>query len=875
MPVKKTPRPPRWAEQLLEWYCRPELLEDLQGDLHEFFLRNVAAKGPRRARLIYLLDVIKFFRTYTVKSPKVSPAMNHPTLIHNYLRTTFRSLRKNRLFSGINVLGMAISMSVGLLLIAFVSELRQFDRFHSDYDRIYRVGNTYESSRYGLEHYASTSVLAGKLIGESVPGIERVVTLNRSFNKDLTYADKTLALRGLWASEDFFDLFSFELISGNAGSALAKPYSLVLTRSSAEKLFGTTEVIGKVVTIEDQPFTVSALLEDPPRNSHLQFEMLAPLKTAEEQLAVNAKAQWWNWNNMWNNYVYVTLEVNADLAAVQDGLDRISEAENRGDTSASIGMGLQPMRDLVISRRLSNQIGYHIDQSFIWFLVVLALVVIVSACFNYTNLSIARAMRRSKEVGIRKVIGASRRQVFSQFILEAVLIAVLSLFFSLALFRWLRPQFMSLEPNFFDQISLLPSLAVYLYFLLLAVVVGLAAGFVPAVFFSRVEPAKVIKDISKLQLFRHITLRKALITFQYILSICFIVAVSFGYQQYKYSLNFDLGFNTENVLNIRLQGNAADVLKREVEQLPEVIGISASMMVPSTGNTNSAPARKPGSSDSTFIFYNKVDEHYLSLHEHELIAGENFRPASSEDQPETAVIVNEQALSFLEIEQPEQAIGQEIIFDGERMQIIGVVRDFHYSTLNDPVRNFAFRQDPTALRVLNLKIATTDVGVTMDRLRAIWKKIDAVHPFEAQFYEDAIQETYGEYTAMMKIIGFLAVLAISIASFGLLGMVVFTTETRLKEISIRKIFGATEGSLVFLLSRGFLGLLIIASLVAVPLTFFFFDQVVFAGIAFRAPVDFFQLFLCTLLVIGIALLAVSSQTIRVARANPAEVLGEE
>lgn len=871
----KTPQPPRWADRLLQWYCRPELLEDLQGDLHEYFQRNLKSKGLWSARITYIIDVIKFIRPYTARLPKFSSPMNYPTFIQHYLKAAFRSIGRRKLFSGINILGMAVSMSVGLLLIAFISELKNFDRFHANFQRIYRVVNTFESSRYESEDYASTSILTGKRIEESVPGVEEVVTITRAFNKDLTYQGKTLPMKGLWASTDFFRLFSFDLISGNSATALQTPYSLVLTRSSAEKLFRSTDVVGKVVSIDEEPYTISALIEDPPRNSHLQFGMLASLITAEKKLSAEDLTRRRRWTNMWNNYVYLLLEENADLADVQAGLNRISEQENRKEESVKISISLQPMRELVVGQRLSNQVGYNLDRSFIWFLAVLAFVVILSACFNYANLSIARALRRSKEVGVRKVVGASKRQVFLQFIMESVLIAFVSLIFSYILFVWIRPQFLSIEPKFLERLTLYPLPKVYLYFAIMTAGVGLLAGFFPALFFSRIDPAMVIKDVSKLKLFKHLTIRRALITFQYVLSICFIIAATIGNRQYKYSLNFDLGFNTENVLNIDLKSNDPEVLKQELEQLPEVIEVSASMMTPSIGDIYSVVAKNPGTTDSTFINYNIIDENYLSLHDHQLIAGENFRPPSSKEQEEASVIVNEKTLEFFGLGAPVEAIGRELLVANKRMQIIGVVEDFHYSTLDDPIRSFVFRSNPKSLRILNLKIATADMAVTMDRLQAVWKKVDATHPFEAQFFDDSIQETYGEYTAMVKIISFLALLAIMIASFGLLGMVVFTTETRLKEISIRKIMGATESDLILLLSRGFLILLAMACLIAVPSTYYLFDQLLFAEIAFRAPLGLLELFPGVLMVMGIALLAISSQTIRVARANPVEALRNE
>ncbi len=868
-------RPPRWAERFLEWYCRPEMLEDLQGDLHEYFQRNIATKGLWPARLIYIIDAFKFFRSYTVRQPKITHPMNHLSIIRNYFKTSFRSLGKNKLFSAINVFGMAISMSVGLLLIAFVAELKTFDTFHANYDRIYRVINTWQQKGETPEGFASTSILAGKKIRELVPGIDDAVLINRDFSRDLVYEGKTLPFEGLWASESFFRVFSFELLSGNAETALKDPYSLVLTETAAQRLFGYGDVTGKMVGIDGENYTITGLMKDPPKNAHLQFEMLGSLITADHKKQAEQDENWLKWTNMWSNYVYLLLPQKPDLDAVNRGLAAISREENSKLEKVQIQMGLQPLRETVVGRNLSNEIGFNIDQLFIWILTGLALVVMLSACFNYTNLSIARALRRSREVGIRKVAGASRRQVFLQFTLEAVLIALFSLVFSYFLFLLIRPGFLAVDAEFLEFVTLRPALKVYLYFGLLAIGVGVVAGFFPALFFSRIDPVRVIKDISKLKLLKHINVRKGLITFQYILSICFIVAVSIGYKQYKYSLNFDLGFSTENILNINLKGNPPALLTRELAQMPEITGISASLMVPSVGNTYSSTIKYLDPGDSTHIYYNYIDEHYLPLHEHEIIAGENFRGSVTEGKEETEVIVNEKTLERFQVGTPAEAIGKELLIDRKKLRIAGVVRDFHYSKVTDPIHCFAFRSDPSQLQVLNLKTASSDMAATMQKIEAAWKKIDAVHPFEARFYDEEIERAYDSFTIMIKIIGFLAFLAISIASFGLLGMVVFTTETRLKEVSIRKVLGATEGRLVLMLSRGFLLLLSLASLIAIPVTYYLFDKVLFAGIAFRAPIGFWELFSGAFVVIGIALLAISSQTIRIARANPATTLGSE
>lgn len=869
------PSPPRWAQRFLEWYCRPDLLEDLEGDLEEYFGRNLTKHGWHKARLIYVVDVIKFFRPYTVKSPNFLPSMNHLTIIRNYFKTSFRSLAKNKLFSTINIMGLAISMSIGLLLITFVMELKQFDTFHTKYHRIYRVINTYQAQGERAEPCASTSILAGKRIQTSLPGIEDLVILNRNFRKDLETGEKVLPLRGLWASEDFFRVFSFELLSGNADVALTKPYSLVLTETAAQKLFGQVSVVGEVVTIDEDKYYITAVMKDPPANSHFQFEMLGSMITQDNKMMAQQDERWLHWANMWSNYVYLVLPEDTDLSTVEAGLAKIAATENSQLENRNIELHLQPLSEVVISRNLSNQLGFNFGTLLIWILTGLALVVILSACFNYTNLSIARALRRSREVGIRKVVGASRSQVFLQFVTEAVLIAFLSLVFSYLVFLSIRPGFLTIEPKFLSRIFLRPNAMIFVYFMGLALIIGLVAGFFPALFFSRIDPVKVIKDVSKLRLLKHVNLRKVLITFQYVLSIAFIIAVSIIYKQYKHALNFDLGFTTENILNIDLQGNSPMLLRQELESLSDVTAISASKMVLSIGDTYSSTVKHENPLDPTYIYYNSVDDQYLALHDHEIIAGENFRSPTTENKEESEVIINEKTLERFELGTPSEAIGKELTIGGTQMQIIGVVKDFHHSTLWNKMRYFAFRNQPTSFNVLNLKIASADISVTMNRLEAAWKKVDPIHPFKARFYDEDIETAYSETTGVIKIVGFLAVLAISIASFGLLGMVVFSTETRVREISIRKVLGATERALFLRLSRGYVGLLFIASLIAIPMAYYLCDQVVFAEMAYRAPVGILELFLGTFIVIGIALLAISSQTLKVARANPASTLGTD
>jgi putative ABC transport system permease protein len=864
------PSPPRWAERFLAWYCRPELLEDLQGDLNEYFDRNIRSKGRFKARLIYVLDVVKFFRPYMIRKIYPGNTMNSLIMFQNYFKTSWRTIAKNKFFSSLNIAGLAISMCVGLLLIALVTELSSYDNFHKNANRIYRVNTLWQESDTPYK-YASTSILAGKNIKEMVPGVERVVMMRRGFNKDVRFEDKVVPLRGFWADENFFQVFSFQLISGNAATALKDPHSIVLSKSSALKLFGEINVTGNLVQIDTANYIVSGVVQDPPMNSHMRFDMLGSFSTLDGSIA--GDNNWLKWDFIWDNYVYVLLPEENNQQLVEKSLARISAAGNKSIRNNSrADLYLEPLLEIAMTSNMSHSIGPSVDKSGIVAIGILAIIVIISACFNYTNLSIARALRRAREVGIRKVAGASRRQVFYQFIVESVLLTMLSLVLSFGLFLMLRQEFISMNGAFQEMVTLKLTPEISLYFIGLAVVVGILAGVLPASFFSRINTARVLKDLSAVKLFGQVNFRKALIVFQYTLSILFIVLVSIGYKQYSYSLAFDLGFQTENVFTIDLQQNKPELLIKELSALPEIKQIAQAKYVSSVGANQSGHVRYNDPADSAEIHYNFVGPEYIPLHQHKLLAGENFKPVLSESAQESAVVINQQMVSSMKLSDPDKAIGEELVIDGKKFKVVGVVEDFHHDRVNYPIQNFAFRYNPAQFRVVSMKIQSADMPATMEKIQAIWKKLDAIHPLQAKFYEDHIREAYDKLSWILKIIGFIAFLAISIASLGLLGMVVFTTETRLKEISIRKVLGASEGMLVLMMSRGFITLLIISSLIAIPASYYFMDQVVFASIVYRAPIGIMDLLMGTMAVMGIAFLMIGSQTLKVARTNPAQVL---
>lgn len=870
--------PPRWAQHLLEWYCKQELLEDLQGDLNEYFERNRKSKGLARARLIYVIDVVKFMRPYTIRKPKFINILIEWIMISSYIKTSGRNIVRNKLFSAINILGLAISMSVGLMLISILADTYSYDRFHTRYHRIYRVLSEYEylgNSNYG--DLATTSLKAAKSIDDTFTGHEGTAVLCAGFSGDAKHNETTVPLHGYWANDNFFQVFTFPLVQGNAATALREPFSVVITESSAKKLFGSGKALGETIQLnQDREYTVTGVMKDIPVFSHMKFDLLGSLSTRQTTEKDNENE--FAWDNVWNTWVYILMPEDPDLKAFQAKLNQLSQKEDATLKDTHIRLKLEPLSQVMVSENKGNEMGRTLGRTLLLAFLGLTVVVILSACFNYTNLSVARALRRSKEVGIRKVIGAVKGNVMSQFMTEAVIISLLSLLAALLLFIFIRPFFLSLNPDVQELLRLELSPALLICFILFAIVIGLAAGFFPSLYFSKVNATQVLKGTSTGKATSKLTTRKALIVFQYCLSLMLITATLIMYKQYSHFLNFDLGFNTKDILNIDLQGNNPEVLINELNELPEVKGISKSAIVSSTGDRWGLNMKNPNNpDDSAAVSINMIDENYLQLHEHKLLAGRSFN-YKSKDAIENEVIVNEQVLKRFGIANriPSNAIGQAIKIDGKELTIIGVMQNFQYGRANTKSgEEVVLRYIDDNPEYLNVKVNTTDMPALQAKIEAIWKKHDDIHPYNAKLYEDQIKEGFKGLDASMKLAGFISFLAIVIATLGMLGMVVFTTETRVKEVSIRKVLGASEGRLLFLLGKGFVILLAIATLIALPVTYLFFDNVMLPALANHAPIGWSEMTVGVVTVLFIAFALIGVQTIKIARTNPSHVLKNE
>ncbi|MCD9017653.1 ABC transporter permease [Parachryseolinea silvisoli] len=808
-------------------------------------------------------------------------------MIGSYLKTSSRNVMRNKLFSAINIAGLSISMSVGVLLIAFVLDLQSYDRFNENGERIYRVSSILTSNGARGTKYASTSIKAGKLIRDQVTGIEEVAILRYDFSKDAIVGKNILPIKGYWAEPSLLKIFTFPMLEGNPDTALKDPYSIVLTETAAKKLFGNQTALGKSVKFDTLDYQVTGILKDVPFFSHITFEALVSFSTLEQESINDRSLQ--AWTDMSSNYVYLLRQENADMTSIQSQLNAIAKIQNLTEETNTIQLELLPLYETVVGEEFHaseggpGSIGVHMSPRVLWILGGLAVIVILSACFNYTNLSMARAMRRFKEVGLRKAIGAKKGQVQQQFLAESIMISLIALLFSYLLFLGLRQELINIAPELQRMVKLEVTPLMVIAFIIFSVIVGGIAGFMPAMLFSKVSTISALRNVSSVKVFKHLALRRVLVVIQYTATLIFITTTTVGYVQYKDILAFDLGFNTENILNIDMQGNKPDALLKELSEMPEVTGLSRSLIVTSVGNAWGGFMKYKDSRDSVLVLTNLVDENYLSVHQHELAAGGNFITRPTTAEAATEVVVNEQFLRRFNIgnNDPEKAIGEEITFSSfkvrhRKMTIVGVMKDFHYGKLDNLIEPVAFMfWTPNDRAIINAKINSTDMPTTIAKIGSAWNRIDPVHPFQAKFFNEEIEDAYREFSVQIKIIGFLSVLAISIASMGLFGMVIFTTETRLKEISVRKVMGASAGSLIYLLSRGFLSLLSISALIALPVTYIFFEKFVLTNFPYHTPVQIAELLVGVLAVLVIAFIMIGSQTVRAARRNPAEVLKSE
>jgi len=796
-------------------------------------------------------------------------------MIKNYLLTAFRNILRYKGFSLINIFGLSLSMSVCMLIIVVILDQLSYDDMHTKKDRIFRVQQVDSLSSVSLK-MASNPYALGVELRDNYAVAEKVVILNSTFRGDGLYNDTRLELNGLYTNTSFFDAFDFQLQDGSVEGILDEPYTMVLSRETANKFFGDEDPIGKFIEIDTLgAYEVKGIVAKTKKKSHIRFEALISLSTLEildsrrdEPRFVN------NWETGWGSWIYLLLNENSDLGSIQQVLDQISMEKYKGNEETNFSFYLQPLNKIVPGPLLGNEIGVFLPKVFILFLGGLALVIIISASFNYTSLSVARSMLRAKEVGVRKTFGAFRSQVILQFLLEAMVIAVISLLFAIVLLQFLLPAFSGMQMMSLLEIRPEQNTTLYLWFLIFALVTGLLSGALPAVVISALKPVSVLKGITNVKFFSRITLRKILLVSQFVFSMVFIISILLIFKQMNFMINAELGFEAEVVYDIDLQGKEFSKVKAEYNQLPEVVNITASSHVPAEGNVWGVDIRLKPEDEKYEVHYFSVDENYIETMSLELIAGRNF-PENMSTENEKFVIASEMIIDQFQLGSAQDALGTTLILEDSTMvEIIGIIKDYQYAAVFLNQRPLLLRYLPNVHYHAFLRLDSPNMTATTGKLERTWEKVDPDHSLDGDFLDNRIKYYYTFFEDIMYTVGFATLLAIIIASFGLLGMATYSTRTRTKEIGIRKAFGAESNQIVLLVSRSYLWLMLIAAVIGGSIAYLA-NNLWLQYLAKSVDFGIGTILAGVFLVVFVGLLTISSQTLKVAQTKPARTLKDE
>jgi putative ABC transport system permease protein len=794
-------------------------------------------------------------------------------MFRNYFKTATRNLSKNKFFTTLNVFGLAVGMSLSLLFVAMVVFVYQFDNFHPDRERIYRV-ITHVQDRNENPSFASAPIGIAQLLKNNFSGVEKVVRIHGSLNHQVGYGETKIPVTGYFADAEYLSVFNFPLLQGNAVTALAKPNTMVITEAAATRIFGAKNPMGEFAFME--PFgevMITGVARNLPKNSHMQFEALVSFGTLTSHQGPSFTDNEKNWKDFFNAYTYLLLSDNSTTAAIEEFLNGMAKEKYKTDDFKA-SFELQRLDKIVPGLDLSNPIGSGWTYESMVLNGMLPLIILLAACTNYVSLAISQSLKRMKEIGVRKVMGGQKRQIFMQFVLESTIIMLLALVLSYFFFEIIRDEALAIAEET-DLVDLDPTLGTFAGFIVFALLVGFVSGIVPALHFSKIAPVNALKG-KELQTKKGIrfSVRKFVITTQFILSLGFIMAVVIVVQEYRYSVNYDLGFDQRDILNVDLQQADPQLVKNEFGKLSFAQAISMSSHTLGVGSVPTIYVTQPEESDSVGTNRMSIDENFIRNMGLNIVRGRNFTNDANENSH--LIIINEVFAKKLSSDDPYGAIDQVIILPDKReVRVAGIVKDFHYADLSSRIGNFFFEYTPKHFVYANMKLESTNITRVFSEMEAAWKSIGQGDKLKAAFLTDQIREAYGFYFMIVKIWGFLGLLAITVACLGLLGTVVFTIRNRVKEVSIRKVMGASSESLVYLLSKDFIVLMAIASIITIPTVYFFMEKLLLTAQYYNVPIGAVEIIISLLIMLLLGMTTILSQTLKAANTNPVDNLRVE
>jgi putative ABC transport system permease protein len=794
-------------------------------------------------------------------------------MLKNYFKIAVRSLWRHTTFSFINIIGLAVGMSACFLIFLYVRFETSYDDFHTKADRIYRIVTDTKTPSEIIKQGATTTPIAIN-VKRDFPEVEDAVRLSQDgflvHKGDVKFQEKNSVL----ADSTLFKVFDFQLISGNKNTALREPMSIVLSQSASKKYFGNSNPLGQQVQLTGASInaTITGVMKDIPENSQIKADMFVSLSSAKQ--IYGQPTQDSEWTNH-NYYTYILLKPHTDAKALEAKFPAFMEFHH-GAEAKKLQMqdylSLEPFRDVYLKSKRDGFETGNINNVRIF--SVIAIFILLIACINFINLTTARSAERAKEVGIRKVVGGARFQLATQFIVESVIICFLAFLVSLLLCSLLLPLFNQLAGKQISTGILNHPFNIIILFLL-SFGIGILAGFYPSLVLSSFKPVSVLKGRFSTGT-RGLILRKSLVVFQFTISIVLIVGTIVVYTQLNYMRNQDLGFNKDQTMIIETNFDKnKDVFKQSLSSIPGVIAASFSSSVPGGGN-NSAYSKmenKAGDIQKTNLDLYFVDFDYINQFQFKIVAGRAFSRDFKTDSTQ-AMVINESAARSLGYTSPKDAVGRNFDQWGRKGKIIGVLKDFHYKSLQQNIRPLVMRYEPWGLGLISIKVSSANLPSVIKAIESKWNTIIPNRPFDYYFLDEFFDKQYRAEDRFGNLFTNFAMLAIFISCLGLLGLASYSTIQRTKEIGVRKVLGASVSNIVNLLSIEFIKLILIALVIAAPLAWFGMHAWL-QDFAYRTSITWWVFALAGLTAIMIAFLTISFQAIKAALANPVKSLRTE
>lgn len=881
MSAPKIPVPPRWADRFLEWFCRPDLLEEIQGDVYELFDQRLEEKGAGAARRAFIWDVLRSFRLSTIRKFTIQFS---PDMYKSNFKIAWRNMAKHRMYSSIKIGGFAISIAACLLISLFILDELNYDQFYPQTNRIYRVVGEMTEGEFRGKSLAFPAPFA-KALKDEFPEIEKAGRLNASelFTgggnpiRRLNVKENTYEEGFAYVDQEWLDLLQLPWVYGEAGSALEEPNTIVISKRKADLYFPNENPIGKTIIINDdekKPLKIGGVIKDFPSNSHLSFDFLITLKGVE--FFPYEQSSWQN-----SNYdTYVLLRPHTNVAQLEKKMLEVIfdkyvgtnlGAAELAQAKRSARLILQPISSIHLHSAdiEGEQQG---DIRFVWLFGAIAGFILLIAGINFVNLSTARSANRAKEVGLRKTVGSTREYLIGQFLSESLLFSAFSFLLGLILAWVLLPYFNQLAGKNLH----LPWLSPWFLpiILLSTLLVGVLAGIYPAFYLSSFKPIQVLKGkISKGS--KSSNLQSALVVFQFTTSIVMIIGTLVVTRQMSFILNKKLGFEKDQVVILQgaqTLGEKISTLKTQLQKLPDVQTVTVSDYLPIHGakrNGNEMwdlQKEKDGNSFGVQVW--QVDGDYLKTMGMKLVQGRNFSEGMRSDSQ--AVVINQALAKKLNVADP---LSRTITNGWQKLKVIGVVEDFHFESMRENIEPLCMMLGNSP-NMLAIKINSENVQKVMQGISATWKEIAPNQPIRYTFLDDSFAQMYDDVKRVGRICSTFAILAIIVACLGLFALSTYLAEQRSKEIGIRKVLGASVSSILGMLIQSFLKLVLIALVIAAPVAWYLMQEWL-KDFAYQYKIRWDVFVLAGIVVGALAVLTIGFQALRSALSNPLEALQRE